>query len=80
MQVHWRSEQLEPPTKLNAKYWRDRAAATMAQADRLIGEKQKLKLLRIALEYDKLADAAALREAPLPKQTHPGGGRLHSKT
>jgi len=64
MQVRWRFERSDPPTKLSSKYWRDRAVATMLQADRdWIAEKQKFRLLRIALEYDKLADAAALREA-----------------
>ena len=49
--------------ELNAKYWRDRAAATAAEADRRwIDDRQKFRLLRVAREYDKLADAAARRE------------------
>jgi hypothetical protein len=65
MQVRWRFEQIDPPTKFSSKYWRDRAAATMVQADRdWIDEKRKFRLLRIAREYDKLADAAALQEPP----------------
>ena len=61
-----RFEQTNPLTKLTSKYWRDRAAATMAQADRDVDERQKFRLLRIAREYDKLADAAALREGAGP--------------
>ena len=81
MQARWCLEQIDPPSKLSSKYWRDRAAATMVQADRdWIDEKQKFRLLRIALEYDKLADAAALQEAPLAKHANSGGGRFHSKT
>ena len=64
MQARWLLEQIDPPTKLSSKYWRDRAAATMVQAGRdWNDEKQKRRLLRIALEYYKLADAAALQEA-----------------
>jgi hypothetical protein len=53
----------------------------MRQSDRnWIDEKRKFRLLRIALEYDKLADAAAVQEAPLAKHANSGGGRFHSKT
>ena len=80
MQARWRSEDIAAPTKFTAKYWRDRAAATMVQADRdCIDEQQKFRLVRIAREYDKLADAAALQEAPPAKQARSGGGRFHSK-
>ncbi|MGY2904755.1 hypothetical protein [Bradyrhizobium sp. URHC0002] len=80
MQARWRFEQIDPPTKLTSKYWRDRAAATMVQADRVwIDDKQKFRLLRIALEYDKLANAAALQETPLAKHANSAGGRFHSK-
>jgi hypothetical protein len=52
----------------------------MIQADRdWIDEKQKFRLLRIAREYDKLADAAALQEAPLAEHAKSSGGRFHSK-
>jgi len=52
-------------SEFTARYWRNRAAATAAMADRRwIDEKQKLMLLRVAREYDKLADAAALRDYP----------------
>lgn len=80
VQVRRRFEQTDPPTKLSSKYWRGPAAATMAQADRdWIDEKQKFRLLRIALEYDKLADAAALREASPAKRAKSGDGRFYSK-
>jgi len=52
-------------SEFSAKYWRNRAAATAAMADRRwIDEKQKFKLLQVALEYDKLADAAASKGQP----------------
>jgi hypothetical protein len=55
-------------SEFNAKYWRDRAAATAAEADRRwINERQKFKLLRVAREYDKLADAAASQDTPITK-------------
>jgi hypothetical protein len=81
MQVRWRFEHTDPPRKLSSTYWRDRAAATMVQVDRVwIDEKQKRRLLRIALEYDKLADAAALQESPVAKKVNSGSGRSQSKT
>jgi len=50
-------------SEFTAQYWRDRAAATAAKADyRWIDEKEKFRLLRVAREYDKLADTVALRE------------------
>jgi hypothetical protein len=50
-------------SEFSAQYWRDRAAATVVKADRRwIDEAQKFKLLRVAREYDKLADLAALKE------------------
>ncbi|MGY2901364.1 hypothetical protein [Bradyrhizobium sp. URHC0002] len=52
-------------SEFSAKYWRNRAAATAAMADRRwIDERQKFKLLRVAREYDKLADAAAAKGQP----------------
>jgi hypothetical protein len=52
-------------SEFSAKYWRNRAAATAAMADRRwIDERQKFKLLRVALEYDKLADAAEAKGQP----------------
>ena len=51
-------------SEFTARYWRNRAAATAAMADRKwIDETQKFRLLRVAREYDKLADAAALRDS-----------------
>jgi hypothetical protein len=53
-------------SEFKAKYWRDRAAATAAEADRRwIDDRQKLRLLRVAREYDKLADAVASQQASL---------------
>jgi len=76
-----RFEQIDPRTKFSSKYWRDRAAATMMQADRdWIDDKQKFRLLRVASEYDKLADAAALQESPLAEHAKSVGGASHSKT
>ena len=51
----------------------------MVQVDRdWIDENQKRRLLRIALEYDKLADVAALQEAAsLAKPANPDRGRFH---
>lgn len=43
----------------NPSLWRDRAQQTRAKADGyLIGESEKRKLLKIAAEYDRLADRA----------------------
>ena len=56
-------------SEFSAKYWRNRAAATAAKADRRwIDERQKFKLLRVALEYDKLADAAEAKRQPEAEQ------------
>ena len=44
----------------NEKYWRDRAEATRATAESYrIREAQKKKLLKVAEEYERLADRAA---------------------
>jgi hypothetical protein len=57
-------------SEFSAKYWRNRAAATAAMADRRwIDERQKFKLLRVALEYDKLADAAAAKGSQQQNKT-----------
>jgi hypothetical protein len=56
-------------SEFSAKYWRNRAAATAAMADRRwIDERQKFKLLRVALEYDRLADAAEAKGQPEVEQ------------
>lgn len=61
-------------SEFSAKYWRDRAAETVAKADgRFIDDKENFRLLRVAREYDKLADAAALKESAR-------AGTDHSKT
>ena len=54
-------------SEFSARYWRNRAAATAATAHRRwVDDEQKSRLLRVAREYDKLANAAALRDsAPL---------------
>jgi hypothetical protein len=42
------------------KYWRDRAEATRAKAKQLgYASREMYRLLRVAEEYDKLADRAA---------------------
>jgi len=41
------------------KYWRDRADATRAKAKRYCDIRQIRRMLRVAEEYDKLADRAA---------------------
>lgn len=44
----------------NVKYWRDRAEATRTIADGFrIAETQKKKLMKVAEEYERLADRAA---------------------
>ncbi len=44
----------------NEKYWRDRAKATRAIAERYrTSEAQKKKLLKVVDEYERLADRAA---------------------
>ena len=44
----------------NPKHWRDRAEATRAKADSLWrDDPQKQRLLRVAAEYDQLAERAA---------------------
>ncbi|QHO71343.1 hypothetical protein ACH79_00540 [Bradyrhizobium sp. CCBAU 051011] len=42
------------------KYWRDRAKATRAKANQLrYAPREMQRMLRVAEEYDKLADRAA---------------------
>ena len=43
------------------KHWRDRADETRAKADDCFREETKQRMLRIAYEYDRLADVAAER-------------------
>jgi hypothetical protein len=45
----------------NAKHWRDRAEETRAKADQCWRDESKQRMLRIAFEYDRLADYAAER-------------------
>jgi chaperonin cofactor prefoldin len=40
------------------KYWRDRAEATRANAKRYYDARQIRRMLRVAEEYDKIADRA----------------------
>jgi hypothetical protein len=56
-------------SEFSAKYWRNRAAATAAMADHHPDERQKFRLLRIAREYDKLADAVAAKGQPRSERT-----------
>jgi hypothetical protein len=45
----------------NPKHWRDRAEETRAKAEAFWNEVEKRRMLRIAYEYDRLADLAAER-------------------
>ena len=46
-------------SSLDPKHWRDRAEATRAKAELDYRLDEKLRLLRIAEEYDRLAERAA---------------------
>jgi len=49
----------------NPKHWRDRAEATRAKAESLWRDDAlKQKLLRVAAEYDQLAERAAQWKTP----------------
>lgn len=50
----------------NAKHWRDRAEETRIKAEQSWYDEQKERLLRIAKEYDRLAEHAEMRSAKLP--------------
>ena len=53
----------------NPKHWRDRAEETRAKAERLWrDDAQKRKLLRVAAEYDQLAERAAQWQTPSDMQ------------
>jgi hypothetical protein len=41
------------------EHWRDRAEQTRTKADRFWRASEKLRMMRIAEEYDRLADRAA---------------------
>jgi molecular chaperone GrpE (heat shock protein) len=43
---------------LNPKHWHDRAEKTRAKADVILRDDLKKKLLRVAEEYDRLAQRA----------------------
>ena len=45
----------------NPKYWRDRAEKTRAIAEQCWKDEEKERMLRIAHEYERLADLAAER-------------------
>ena len=47
----------------NAKHWRDRAEETRTKAEQCWTNEAKQRLLRVANEYDRLADHAANRAA-----------------
>ncbi len=42
----------------NPKHWRDRAEETLTLADQTYGEESKNRLLRIAREYEAIAERA----------------------
>ena len=48
---------MDDPIK-DPKYWRDRAEATRAKAKRYCDVRQIRRMLRVAEEYDKIADLA----------------------
>jgi hypothetical protein len=49
---------------LNPKYWRDRAAKTRAKAEMIDRDNdQTKKLIRVAEEYDRLAERAEQQRA-----------------
>jgi hypothetical protein len=47
----------------NPKHWRDRANQTRTVAESMFDEESKYRLLKIAWEYDRLADCAEQRLA-----------------
>ena len=48
----------------NPKYWRDRAEKTRAIAEQCWNDEEKQRMLRIAHEYERLAELAAERFRP----------------
>jgi molecular chaperone GrpE (heat shock protein) len=54
-------------TLLNPKHWYDRAEKTRAKADEIMRDDLKKKLLRVAEEYDRLAQRAQEQM----RRTHP---------
>jgi hypothetical protein len=53
----------------NPKHWRDRAEETRAKAESMWrDDAQKQKLLRVAAEYDQLAERAAQWQTPADVQ------------
>ena len=48
----------------NPKYWRDRAEKTRAIAEQCWNDEEKQRMLRIAHEYERLAELAAERLRP----------------
>jgi hypothetical protein len=51
---------------LNPKHWHDRAERTRAKADLIMRDDLKKKLLRVAEEYDRLAERAEHKSIPHP--------------
>ena len=48
----------------NPKYWRDRAEKTRGIAEQCWNDEEKQRMLRIAHEYERLAELAAERLRP----------------
>jgi hypothetical protein len=48
------------------EYWKERAAKARLRAEESLGESSYISLLQQALDYDRLAEAAAQHGPPLP--------------
>jgi hypothetical protein len=61
----------------DSEYWRTRAEEARTLADKMSDEESKEAMLRIASDYDRLAERAALRaqgaSAQRPKGSSPAG-------
>jgi hypothetical protein len=51
------------PDRLGAEHWRARAAEARALAEHMSDEESKSRMLRIASDYDKIADVAEFEAA-----------------
>jgi hypothetical protein len=51
------------PVRLSAEHWRARATEARALAEQFADEDSRRRMMRIALEYDKLGDKVEFRDA-----------------